>query len=267
MRNRLSLFSLLIFLFLLVGCTERRQMRLMEQAEDNLSQGHAAEASELLKKAISLNPESKTAVRAIYKLAFTLESYLKDYEGALFNYQEFIRLSQDKVSVYEVQKRIASLYFEQLHDADKTIAAYKKLLVFSPDSLEADVFQFRIAQSYFQQNNFEQARQEYQVILDKYPKSQLTARARYEIGNSYYMDGKYDIAIEALKQVLRHNPQSEWATEAQFLMAECLDRQDKLQAALQTYENIQGRYSSPEILNMRIDDVRKRLKAAPAVPK
>ena len=87
------------------------------------------------------------AVKSLYKLGFTQETYLRDYDSAIFNYQEFIRLSQDRVSIYEVQKRIAGIYFEQYRDPDKAIAAYKKLLTLSPDSLEADLFQFRIAQS------------------------------------------------------------------------------------------------------------------------
>ena len=73
------------------------------------------------------------------------------------------------------------------------------------------------------------------------------------------MEGKYDIAIEALKQVLRNHSQSEYATEAQFLMAECMEQQDKLQNALQMYENIKGRYSSPDVLGLRIAALRKRL--------
>jgi tetratricopeptide (TPR) repeat protein len=251
----------LVLLLLATACTERRQIHLMELAEDKITQGQPGEAVELLKKAIALNPESKISIRALYKLGFIEESYLKDMEAALFNYQEFIRLSQDRVSIYEVQKRIANVYFEQLHDADKAIDAYKKLIAHSPDSLEADTFQFRIAQANFQQNRFEQSRLEYQELLEKYPKTQHAARARHEIGNTYYMEGKYDIAVEALKQVLRLNPQSEWATEAQFLMAECLERQEKLQDALSTYQNIEGRYSSPEVLALHIDELKKRLKS------
>lgn len=251
-----------VLVALLLGCTERRQQRLMELAEDKINQSQPLEAVELLKKAVALNPESKTSIRALYKLGFIEESYVKDMESALFNYQEFIRLSQDRVSIYEVQKRIANIFFEQMHDPDKAISAYKKLIGFSPESLEIDFFQFRIAQSFFQQNNFEQSRFEFQQLLDRLPKSQYAARARFEIGNAYYMDGKYTIAVEALKQVLRLNPQSEWATEAQFLMAECLERLEKLQDALSTYENIQGRYTSPEVLTLRIEELKKRLKNA-----
>jgi TolA-binding protein len=233
---------------------------MMSLAEEKAAQGAYAEAADLFKKTIAMNPESQTAVRSLYRLGFTLESNLKDMDGAIFNYTEFIRLARDRVSIYEVQKRIANIYFEQFHDADKAIAAYRKLIAYDPNSLEIDLFQFRIAQSYFQQNSFEQARHEYQQLLERYPKSQYNARARFEIGNTYYMEGRYDIAIEALKQVMRHNPQSEYANEAQFLMAECMEQEDKPEAAYQLYESIQGRYSSPEILAYRVSELKKRMK-------
>ena len=218
-----------------------------------------AEASEIFHRAIAINPESKIAIKALYKLGFTLETYLKDFEGAVFNYQEFIRLSQDRVSVYEVQKRIANLYFDQYRESEKAVAAYKKLISFNPESLELDFFQFRVAESFFRQNNFDQSRLEYQQLLERFPRSQYSARARFEIGNTYYMESKYDVAIEAWKQVIRHHSQSEFATEAQFMMAQCLEQQGKLQNALQVYENITGRYSSPEILKLRITELKKRL--------
>ena len=118
----------------------------------------------------------------------------------------------------------------------------------------------RIRESYFYQNNFEQARIEYQQLLEKFPKSEYVARARHGIGNSYYMEAKYDIAQNALKQVMRHHPQSEYAIEAEFLVAQCLEQANKLRNALQAYENIRGRYPSPVILEFRIEELKKRIK-------
>lgn len=244
---------------MLPACSERRQQKLLNEADEKIAQGVYADAADLLRRAISINPQSKTAVKALYKLGFTLESYLKDYDGAVYNFQEFIRLSQDKVSIYEVQKRIANIYFEQYREPEKAIAAYKKLISFNPESLETDLFQFRIGQAYFRQNNFDQARYEYQQLLERFPKSPFAARARFEVGNAYYMEGKYEIAEEAWKQVLRHHTQSEYATEAQFMMAQCLEHQDKLQNALQMYETIKGRYPSSEILDLRINELKKRM--------
>jgi len=256
----ISYFLALLLMVALLGCTERRQQSLIQEAEEKISRTQYAEGAELLKKAVSLNPESRSSSKALYKLGFTMESYLRDMEGALFNYHEFIRLSQDPVSIYEVLKRVANIYFEQTQDYEKAINSYKKLLSFSPESLEADVFQLRVALSFFQQNKFEQSREEFQTLTVKYPKSQYLARARYEIGNSYYMEGKYDIAVEALKQVLRLHPQSEFSTESQFLMGQCFEHLERFKEALQTYENIEGRYVSPEILKYRMNILRKKPK-------
>lgn len=143
---------------LVVGCSEKKQEKLLEAAETKLAETKYSETVEILRKVISLNPENKLAIKAMYKLGFVLETYARDYPGAIFNYQEAIRLSQDPVSVYEIQKRVANIFFEQIPDSEKAIEAYRKLLSFSPGSLEADFFQFRVAESFFKQNNFEQAR-------------------------------------------------------------------------------------------------------------
>lgn len=260
MRNTLRINSLLFLLLIgVVGCAERRQMKQVNEADEKITQGNYGEGAALLRKAIVIQPESKTAIKAIYKLGFTLESYLKDYEGAVQQYQEFIRLSLDKVSNYEVLKRIANIYFEQHREPEKSIAAYKRLISFNPESLEIDFFQFRIGESYFRQNNFEQARYEYQQLLERFPKSQFAARARFEIGNAYYMEGKYDIAEQAWQQVVRNHTQSEYATEAQFMMAQCLEHQEKLQNALQMYENLQGRYPASDVLDLRMTELKKRI--------
>jgi TolA-binding protein len=251
----------LIFLLLAAsGCSERRQARLIEEADEKINRGAYNEAAEVLKRTVALNPESRTAVKALYKLGFVLETYLRDFEGALFNYNEFVRLSADPVAAYEVRKRVASLYFEQTGDPDKAIESYRKLLAFSPESLEGDLFQFRIGQSFFRENEFEKARDEYQSLIDHYPKSHFVARTRYEIGNAYYMEGKYEIALEALKQVVRYHPQSEYSIESQFLTAQCLEHLDRFPAALQVYESIRDKYSPREVVNLRINEIGKRAK-------
>lgn len=255
-----SLVVAFLLLLVVVGCAERRQSRLIEEADGKIGKSEYAHAAEILKRAVAIHPESRTAVKALYKLGFVLETYLRDFEGALFNYNEFIRLGGDPVAAYEVRKRIANLYFEQTGDPDKAVEAYRKLLTTSPESLEGDLFQFRIGQSYFRMNEFEKARDEYQILIDRYPKSHFVARTRYEIGNSYYMEGKYEIALEALKQVLRYHPQSEYAVESQFLHAQCLEHLDRFPAALQVFESIRDKYTPREVVNLRISEIEKRSK-------
>ncbi|MBY0371027.1 tetratricopeptide repeat protein [bacterium] len=254
-------FALLATL-LLSACTERRQGQMLEEADTKIGDSSYTEAAEILKRAVALHPESRTATKALYKLGFVEETYLKDFEGALSNYRRFVGQATDPMAAYEVQKRIAALYFEQTGDPDQAVTAYRKLLSMSPESLEGDLFQFRIGQGFFRSNEFEKAREAYQELLAHYPKSHLAARARFEIGNTYYMEGRYDIGLEALKQVVRNHPQSEYAVEAQFLSAECLEHLDQFPAALQTYESIVARYSPREIVELRIREVSKRMKKA-----
>ncbi len=252
--------SLVLLLAVLSGCTERRQATLLEQAEGRLGESRPAEAAELYRKVISLDVDSKTAVKAYYRLGFAQETYLKDYEGALTSYQEFIKHSEDPVSIYEVQKRLGNICFQQLLDSERAIEIYRKLLLANPDTLEADLFLFRIAQSYFRMNKFEDARKEYQNLLERYPKSQFAAHARYAIGNTYFMQGSYSVAMEALKQVLRLHPNSDDAVEAQYLMAQCLEHDGKIQNATEMYQSLKDRYPVPEVIELRLAEIHKRNK-------
>lgn len=257
--TKLRIVLSLSFLFF-VSCTQQRQEKLMDAGEDALTSSKYQESAELFRKVIAINPDSLLATKAMYKLGYTQENYLKDYEAALFSYEEFIRHSQDALSVYEVQKRIAGIYFDNLSEMEKAITAFKKLLELNPQSLEADQFQLKIAQAFFRASNFDQARIEYQTVLEKYPKSPIVARARFEIGNAYYMEGKYDMGAEALKQVIRNHAQSEFAVEAEFLLAQCYEQAGKLKEALQTYDNLEGRYQSKEVLAFRKEELKKRMK-------
>ena len=255
-----QLLSVISLLILFIGCTERRQLKLLEKSETLVSEGKYMQSVEVLRKAIFIDSESKTSVKARYRLGFAMETYLRNYEGAVENYEIFISKSGDAVSVYEVQKRIANIYFEQLLDLEKAIEGYRKLLNISPDSLEADLFRYRIAQAEFRLNHFSVARKEFQALLEKHPKSQNAAKARFGIGNTYYMEGRYPVALEALKQVLRHHSGSEFAIEAQFLMAQSLEHQGKLNGALQMYKTLRNKYPVKEVLEMRIKETAKRLR-------
>ncbi len=252
--------TLLAMTLVLIACTGKRQDKLLESAKESLLKSNYAESAELFKKVIALNPESDQALEAMYRLGDTEETHLKDYEAALFNYKEFIRHSKDPKSVYEIQKKVAEIYFNQLSDSEKSIVAYKKLIELDPLSPEADQFQFKIAQTFFRTNQFEQARIEYQSMIDRYPKTNLIARARFEIGNSYYMEGKYDTGADALKHAIRLHPQGEFAVEAEFLLAQCYEQSGKLKEALQTYENLESRYPSKSVLNFRKEEIKKLIK-------
>jgi TolA-binding protein len=243
-----------------VGCTESRQLSLLQSAEEYTQKNQYAVAFQKLKKAISINPEGRYGIKAFYKIGFLQEVYMKDYEGALISYNEFIRLSKDKIASYEVQKRVAAIYFEQDMDIEKAIQIYNNLIKNNPQSLELDFFYLRVALGHFHQSNFEQARFELQKLIEKFPKSQYVAKAKFEIGNSYFMEAKYDIAIEALKQVVRNFSQSEYILEAQLLMAQCYEQKNDFEEALRILTSLENKYPVKSVIRNQMDSVNSKKK-------
>ena len=59
----------MICLATLGACTGRRQAGLLTTADEKLSQSQYADAAELLKRAIAMNPTSTLAIKAQSKLA------------------------------------------------------------------------------------------------------------------------------------------------------------------------------------------------------
>lgn len=245
----------LLFGALLVAipaCTAKRQAKFFDSAEERVQRGGYNEAADDLRRGIAINPESALAVKALYRLGFLQEVYLRDHESAIQSFKEYRRLVKDPVALYEVEKRIANIYFEHTQDAALSIVAYSKLIELEPNSLERDLFLYRIIRSHFLLSNFEKARSEAERFLELFPKSQLVPKVRFEIGNAYFMEGKYALAVEALKQVLRHHPQHPQSIEAQFWIAQGYDQLGDYSSARALYEQLLVKYPSPEIIEKRI---------------
>ncbi len=189
-----------------------------------------------------------------------LETYFKDYKGAVLNYREFLKFNRDPVRRYEILKKVAKIEFDDLRDYDAALISYETLLKEFPETPEKDFLSFREAQALFFLNDFKLSRQKFQQLVETYPKSQWVARSRFEVGNTYFMEGNYSIATEALKQVLRMHSKSPFAIEAQFLMGQCFEGQMQYEEALRMYEGLQGRYSPSEVLSKRIEKVKQKQK-------
>lgn len=245
---------------LIIGCTARKQQQFLLKADQKSSEGHYQAAIELYKKTISVNPDSENALKALYRLGLLLENYLKDFDGALFSYEEYVRQSKDIVEVTEVQKRIAEIYFQYLQDYEKSIVSYRKLLSLQSSGQGGDYFQFKIAQCFFNQNKFDQSRIEFQILIEKYPKTHFASKARFGIANTFYLEEKYKVAIEAFKNVIRLHPQSEEAVESEFYLAQCWEHLSKFASAVQVYESLLKRYPSHKIIQMRLNELKKRSK-------
>jgi TolA-binding protein len=122
-----------------------------------------------------------------------------------------------------------------------------------------DQWQYEVADCYFRLSNFEQARIEFENLLNNYPHSDLAAEVRYRIAMTYALEGKLSDAAAVYRQVMQDWPDSPYAIEASFGLAMVLEEQEELLEALKILEELDGIYPKQDILKRKTDQVRERI--------
>ncbi len=84
---------------------------------------------------------------------------------------------------------------------DMAAAAFKEFLSAFPDSELVDNAQYWLAESYYASNDFEQALLEFQVVINKYPRSSKVPDALLKMGLSNYSLQRWDAARVSLTRV------------------------------------------------------------------
>ena len=105
---------------------------------------------------------------------------------------------------------------------DMAAASFKEFLAAFPNSELVDNAQYWLAESYYASDNFEQALQDFQLVMDLYPRSSKVPDALLKMGLSNYSLQRWDAARSTLTRV-----QQEYAeTTAARLAGQYLDRMD-----------------------------------------
>lgn len=95
--------------------------------------------------------------------------------------------------------------FELLKDQqyEQAASAFKQFLSSYPDSELSDNAQYWLAESYYVTEKFDEALREFQVVIDKFPRSRKVPDALLKMGYCNYELGNWDQARAALGRVQR----------------------------------------------------------------
>lgn len=105
---------------------------------------------------------------------------------------------------------------------DLAAASFKEFLVAFPDSELVDNAQYWLAESYYASSDFEQALADFQVVIDRYPRSSKVPDALLKMGLCNYSLRRWDDARVTLTRV-----QQDYAeTTAARLAGQYLNRMD-----------------------------------------
>lgn len=98
--------------------------------------------------------------------------------------------------------------FELLKDQqyEQAASAFEQFLSSYPDSELADNAQYWLAESYYVTEKFEDALREFQVVIERFPRSRKVPDALLKMGYCNYEVGNWDQARSALSRVQREFP-------------------------------------------------------------
>ena len=170
-------------------------------------------------------PDSKERTHALLILARSHYS-LEEYEEAKFHFQKFIDL-------YPKHKYTDRAYFY------KAMSDYQRMDIVSRDQVAT-----------------KDARDGFQQLIDRFPKSQYLRQAKQkinecdfnlaknvlEVGKFYYRTGAYLSAISRFKDLLKNHAKQNFFDEAAFLLAESHYHEQSFKDAFLLYKKFTKEY-------------------------
>ena len=187
--------TFLISLFMIYGCASidpQEEMPAHELASDGMEEFKKENYNKAIKSFEKLRdwyPFSKFAILAELKIADS-HYYLKEYEEAVFEYEEFEGLHPGNEVVPYVIYQIGLCYFEQIDTIDRDQTSSSKAL---------DIFK-RLKQQ-FPEN-------EYALKADEHINICLKNLAEHEfyVGLFYYKSKHYKAALHRFRKVIKNYP-------------------------------------------------------------
>ena len=204
------------------------------------------------------HPRFKFAPQALLLAGEILQFNLNKDREALLAYLLVERDYPGHAIELKAQRRGADIYKYRLGEYDRALTSYQKLL--DAGSSDAEGLQYEIADTYFKQNNFEQARIEFESLLKNYSDSERIAEVLFRLASTYTLEGALEEAAFVYHRVVEEYPDSPFYLEALYGLAVVKEERGELQAALKLLQELQGRYREPALLHNRMEQVRQRIK-------
>lgn len=257
-----GLFASLFFVLvaLLPGCGKDAAIAAFERGEELREAGRYSEALERYGYVALHHGESAVAPDALYRMGEINYLYLSDFDSAVDAFRRLIAKYLWSDRCPRAQSYLADIYMYKLHDYKQAIIEYQKAILYYGTKRESERFQYEIAEAYFNLKNFEQQRVEINLLLNRFPDTELKREALIKLANSYNVEGKLDEAVKGYKRIIESYPDTAVALEATFQLAASLEEKEDLRGALKLLKEIRGVYPNPKIVRLRMERIEKRLK-------
>ncbi|WP_429885337.1 tetratricopeptide repeat protein [Geoalkalibacter halelectricus] len=236
---------------------ENFALRKFQRAQELLVEKNYAEAARLFETLGKKHPDFPHADEALFRVGELQHLYLRKDQEALLTFLLVEKNYPESPFSLRAQQLAADIYMDRLEDYSRAVVAYQKLI--DQGVVDSDQLQYRIAEAYFRLNNFEQARIEWQTLLQLFPESPLVPEVAYRVAVCWALEGDHQQAAEDFQAVHAAWPEHPYGLEARFGLASLLEEQEHLLEALDLLLELRDRYPRPEVLEQRIEQVKERI--------
>lgn len=263
MKHRCLIGGLALMGLLVVCCSESIEDRfkrgiglLFENRYEEAESLYLAIASELKS---SPQPDAfRIQARALYQAAQIEHLYLNQPRRAVARFHEALKIDPEAPFAFDAQREIVTIYQERLMDYRAAAEEIERLVSAFPLREDIVEYQYRGAQCYFLLRDFNQARVEAKVLLQKKDQGAIAALARLLIANSFSIEGRYPEAVEAYQALIDSNPDPELRARAQFELGLCYQELGDIPKAEKAMLEALKKHPRPDLVQAQLSNLRER---------
>ena len=191
------------------------------------------------------------------KAGDVLDLYLEKHAEALHEYRQAVQADPRSDAAFEARIKVGYLLEEVYEDPRKAIEEYHLALSNHPSAPGIDEARFRMAKAYFAMKEYDQARVEFQKLLEATPRSARAPEAAYDIADSWFVEEKFAEAEKAYRDLLE-TYSGPFDGPAWFGLARCLEETGRHADALEVYQKALETYENKEVVALRIERLQAR---------
>jgi TolA-binding protein len=144
---------------------------------------YAAAFSEY-EKVIQKDPSSDLGIEAEYRAATTQTLFLNDQLGALKKLSRLVEINPDHRLAHPANQLIGEILFTKLEQYEQAIQHYEKMIENYPQDPDTDEYTYRIGKAQFHLLRFDDSIKTFRIVAEKYPDTVSAKLARFAIGVS-----------------------------------------------------------------------------------
>jgi tetratricopeptide (TPR) repeat protein len=197
--------------------------------------------------------------KSLYEAGRIEHLYLDQPRRAVARLREAVKIFPEANFAFKAQKEIAFIFYDRLRDYRTAALEFERLVNAFPEQEDIWKYQYRIAQSYFMVREFDQARAEARLLLEKHKKGRIAAEALLLVANSYYVQARYREAAEAHQKLLELRPSEQVQARSLFEMGMCFQELGDYDKAEKSYLAALKKHPRPDLVKNQLSSLQKQM--------